>query len=316
MNATFASLEQASALPPRPLHLAIGMFDGVHLGHRAVVEAAVQSARRSGGLAAVLTFFPHPSALFRPEDPTPLIMPSATKARVLFQLGVEAVIEQPFTPEFARIAAGEFLPQVRRALPRLAGVYVGENWRFGRDRRGDVAFLVAEGRRLGVGVFSADRVSFDGEPISSTRIRTLLEAGEVAAANTLLGYTYFAEGAVAPGAGLGRKLGFPTLNLAWEPELRPRLGVYLVGVSGAKSALPLPAVANYGLRPTLGFDTRPRLESHVLGSCPFGAGDTLTVEWIKFLRPEQKFAGMDELRVQIARDVAAARAEFGLPAAD
>jgi riboflavin kinase / FMN adenylyltransferase len=310
MNATFASLEQAAALPPRPLHLAIGMFDGVHLGHRAVIEAAVQSARRSGGIAAVLTFFPHPSAIFRPENPTRLIMPSATKTRVLFQLGVDAVIEQPFTPEFAGIAAGEFLPHVRRVLPRLAGVYVGENWRFGRNRRGDVAFLVAEGRKLGLGVFSADRVNFDGEPISSTRIRGLLEAGEIETADALLGYTYFAEGVVVPGARLGRTLGFPTLNLTWEPELRPRLGVYLVRVSGVKSSTPLPAVANYGLRPTVGHDTRPRLESHVLGPCPFGEGDVLTVEWLKFLRPEQKFSSTDELRAQITRDVAAARAEF------
>lgn len=315
MNATFASLEQAAGLPPRPLHLAIGMFDGVHLGHRAVVEAAVQSARRSGGIAAVLTFFPHPSALFRPENPTRLIMPPAAKAHVLFQLGVEAVIEQPFTPEFARIEAADFLPHVRRVLPRLTGIYIGENWRFGRNRRGDAALLVAEGRRLGLGVFSADRVNFDGEPISSTRIRGLLEAGEIAAANELLGYTYFAEGVVAPGARLGRTLGFPTLNLAWEPELRPRLGVYVVRISGPKSPGPLPAVANYGLRPTVGLDHHPRLESHVLGPCPFGEGDALTVEWLRFLRPEQKFSGPEELRVQIARDVAAARAEFDLPLA-
>ena len=313
MNATFASLKQASALPPRPLHLAIGMFDGVHLGHRAVIEAAVQSARRSGGLAAVLTFFPHPSVLFRPDDPTPLIMPSATKARVIFQLGIDAVIEQPFTPDFAHITAGEFLPHVRGVLPHLAGIYVGENWRFGRDRHGDVPFLVAEGRRLGVGVFSADRVSFDGEPISSTRIRARLESGEIATANMLLGYTYFAEGTVAPGAGLGRKFGFPTLNLAWEPELRPRLGVYLVHVAGNKSSAPLPGVANYGVRPTIGSDLRPCLETHVLGPCPFGTGDTLTVEWLEFLRPERKFSGPDELRGQIARDVTAARAKFGLP---
>lgn len=314
MNTTFASLEQASVLPPRPLHLAIGMFDGVHLGHRAVVEAAVQSARRSGGLAAVLTFFPHPNTLFRPAAPTRLIMPPATKTRVLFQLGVDAVIEQPFTAEFARITAEEFLPYVRRALPQLAGVYVGENWRFGRDRRGDVPFLVREGRRLGLGVFSADRVSYDGEPISSTRIRGLLEAGDIATANTLLGYTYFAEGMVARGAGLGRTFGFPTLNLAWEPELRPRYGVYLVRVAGAGSAGPLAAVANYGLRPTVGQDTHPRLEVHLLEACPFGEGDILTVEWLRFLRTEQKFAGPEALRAQIACDVAAARAEFGLPA--
>jgi riboflavin kinase/FMN adenylyltransferase len=313
MNATFSSLEQAAALPRWPLHLAIGMFDGVHLGHRAVIEPAVQAARRSGGLAVVLTFFPHPSTLFRPENPTRLIMPPAAKARVLFQLGVDAVIEQPFTLEFARIAAEEFLPYLRQTLPTLARVYVGENWRFGRGRRGDVPFLVAEGRRLGLAVFSAPRVSLDGEPISSTRLRTLIGEGDIARANTLLGYNYFSEGVVVPGAHLGRELGFPTLNLGWEPEVPPRLGVYTARVSGAKSPVPLPAVANYGLRPTVENDAHPRLETHVLGPCPFGEGDTITVEWLRFLRPEKKFANAAELRAQIAQDVAAARADFGLP---
>jgi riboflavin kinase/FMN adenylyltransferase len=312
MNATFSSLEQAAALPPQPLHVAIGMFDGVHLGHRAVIEAAVQSAHSSGGLAVVLTFFPHPSALFRPENPTRLIMPPAAKTRVLFQLGVDAIIEQPFTMEFARIAAEEFLPQLRRTLPSLARIYVGENWRFGRGRRGDVPLLVAEGRRLGLAVFSAPRVNLDGEPISSTRIRALLECGEISAANALFGYTYFSAGVVAPGKRLGRGLGFPTLNLAWSPGQRPRLGVYTVRVSGVKSSTPLPGVANYGLRPTLEVASEPRLESHLLGACPFDAGDEITVEWLRFLRPEMKFAGVEALRAQIAQDRAAAAADFSL----
>ncbi|MDE3084292.1 MAG: riboflavin biosynthesis protein RibF [Verrucomicrobiota bacterium] len=315
LPATFSSLEEAAALPPRPLHLAIGMFDGVHLGHRAVIEAAVQSAHRSDGLAAVLTFFPHPSVLFRPQEPTRLIMPSATKARVLFQLGVEALIEQRFTREFSAITAEEFLPHLRRMLPRLAGIYVGENWRFGRGRRGDVNFLVAEARKHGLAVLSAPAVSLDGDPISSTRIRNLIEAGDVSGASALLGYTYFADGPVVAGERLGHKLGFPTLNLHWEPELRPRFGVYWVRVSGAKSAAMLPGVANYGLRPTIEQTTRPRLETHLLVPCPFSAGDTITVEWLRFLRPEQKFSTAEELRVQIARDVAAARVEFGLPPA-
>ena len=310
--AVFSSLE-TTRLPAQPLHLAIGMFDGVHLGHRAVIEAAVQSARSSGGLAVVLTFFPHPSALFRPENPTRLIMPPAAKARVLFQLGVDAVIEQPFTLEFARITAEEFLPHLRRTLPTLSRVYVGENWRFGRGRRGDIPFLVAEGRRLGLAVFSAPRVNLDGEPISSTRLRALIGEGDMAVANSLLGYNYFSEGVVVSGARRGRELGFPTLNLGWEPELQPRFGVYTGRVSGPKAPTPLPAVANYGLRPTVESDTHPRLETHVLGPCPFGEGDTITVEWLRFLRPEKKFADAGELRAQIAQDVAVARAEFGLP---
>jgi riboflavin kinase/FMN adenylyltransferase len=306
----FDGLDRA-ALPLKPLHLAIGMFDGVHLGHRAVIEAAVQSARRSGGVAAVLTFWPHPSALFRPANPTRLIMDTPTKLRVLGQLGVDAVITQPFSMDFARIEAEAFLPDLKRHLPGLAAVYVGENWRFGRGRRGDVALLNTEARKLGIDVFSAPSVNLDGAPINSTRIRSLLETGEIGAANNALGYSYFSEGIVTPGKRLGRTIGFPTLNLAWSPELRPRLGVYAVRISGAKLAASLPAVANYGLRPTVEQATEPRLEVHVLGSCPFDVGDPVTVEWLNFLRPEMKFASLDELRAQIGRDREAAAAWFG-----
>jgi riboflavin kinase/FMN adenylyltransferase len=297
-------------LPARPVHLAIGMFDGVHLGHRAVIEAAVQSARRSGGLAAVLTFWPHPSALFQPDRPRLLIMDTAVKTRLLLSLGADAVITQPFTPEYARIEAEDFLPHLKKHLPQLAAVYVGENWRFGRGRRGDIALLVAEAKKHGLTVFSAPRVSLDGEPISSTRIRGLLESGEIVAANAALGFSYFAEGLVIPGKRLGRTIEFPTLNLAWNPQLRPRFGVYAVTISGTKSAAPLPGVANYGLRPTVERSSEPRLEVHVLGACPFGEGDPVKVEWLKFLRPEAKFAGVEELRAQIGRDREAAAAWF------
>ncbi len=309
--AQYAGLENA-ALPPSPLHLAIGMFDGVHLGHRAVIEAAVQSARRCSGTAAVLTFSPHPSVIFRPTQPTRLIMDLANKARVLHRLGVDAMVVQPFTPEFAQLAAEEFIPWLKQRAPQLAAIYVGENFRFGRGRKGDIGLLVAEGRKHGLTVFSAPRVNFDGEPISSTRIRALLEAGDVAAANALFGYSYFAEGPVVPGKRLGRTIGFPTLNVAWAPDLRPRFGVYVVRVAGAKSVTALPGVANYGLRPTVEQAVEPLLEAHVLGECPFETGDLVTVKWLRFLRPEQKFSGVEELRAQIAKDRAEAAADFSL----
>jgi len=309
LPAQFLGLENAT-LSSRPLHLAIGIFDGVHLGHRAVIEAAVQSAHRESGQAAVLTFAPHPSTVLRPDNPTHLLMDRPAKARVLGGLGVESVITQPFTLEFAGIEAEEFLPWLKRKLPQLVAVYVGENWRFGRGRRGDIALLVAEGRKHRVNVFSAPRVNFDGEPISSSRIRSLVESGEMAAANTMLGFVYFAEGPITPGKKLGRMLGFPTLNIAWAPDLRPRFGVYVVRVSGIKSTAGLPGVANYGLRPTIEKTTEPRLEVHLLGECPYDAGDTVTVEWLQFLRPEMKFEGVGELRVQITHDRDAAAAYF------
>ncbi|PTY02506.1 riboflavin biosynthesis protein RibF [Opitutaceae bacterium EW11] len=293
-------------LPGRPLHLAIGMFDGVHLGHRAVIDAAIQSARRSGGLAGVLTFWPHPSTLFRPEAPTRLIVSPTVKTRLLIAAGVDVVITQEFTKDFAQIEAEAFLPHLKRFLPRLTSVYVGENWRFGHGRRGDIHMLVAEGRKHDVAVISAERINLNGEPISSTRIRECLQAGRIEEANALLGYTYFAEGVVTPGKSLGRDLGFPTLNVPWEPELQPKYGVYVVQVSGAKSAGKYAGVANYGLRPTVESSNEPRLEVHVLGPCPFAGGDRVQVEWLTFLRPELKFGSVQELTSQIALDRAQA----------
>ncbi len=309
--AQFQGLERV-ALPPKPTHVAIGIFDGVHLGHRAVIEGAVQSARHGGGVSAVLTFHPHPSVLIRPADPTRMILDLPLKISKLGMLGIEAVIVQAFTPEFAALEAESFIPYLKRHLPNLAGIYVGENFRFGRGRRGDVAMLVAEGRTQGIRVFSAPRVNLDGEPISSTRIRERIAQGDVKGAAALMGEAYSAEGVVVHGKHLGRTIGFPTLNLGWAPDLRPRYGVYAVRVSGSKSYGWLPAVANYGLRPTVEQSTEPRLEIHVLAPCPYGAGDPVRVEWVRFLRAERKFANLEELKAQISRDVSEALTEFSL----
>ncbi len=300
-------------LPTGPLHLAVGMFDGVHLGHQAVIESAVRSARWSGGLAGVLTFWPHPSALFHPARRARMLMSPALKTRVLAGLGADAIIVQPFTPEFAKITAEEFLPVLRARLPQLAGIYVGENWRFGAGRRGDVRLLLAEAAKQRVTVVSVPPIHCDGAVVSSSRIRAGLEAGRIEEVNQLLGYSYFAEGEVIPGRRLAGTLGFPTLNVAWEPELPPRFGVYAVRVAGAPAPAPLPAVANYGVKPTVAAAAgAPLLEAHILGACPWTIGSRITVDWLKFLRPEEKFAGVDALRAQIVRDVAGAREFFGL----
>lgn len=294
-----------------PLHLAIGMFDGVHLGHRVVIGAAVEAARKQGGVAAVLTFFPHPSVLFRPEDPTRLIQDLPTKVAVLESLGIEVVIAESFTLKLAQIAAEAFLPWLQTQLPRLKAVYTGENFRFGHQRRGDAALLTESGRQLGIEVNSVERLTADGATVSSTRIRQHLTAGEIEAANALLGYAYFSRGKVAAGKRLGRTLGFPTLNLDWAPDLRPRFGVYAVRVrSGDGGGPAFDAVANYGLRPTVENTTQPKLEVHVLGECPFGAESDVIVDWLRFLRPELKFGSVEELRRQIGQDRESARAFF------
>jgi riboflavin kinase/FMN adenylyltransferase len=290
-----------TVLPAQPSHLAIGMFDGVHLGHKSVIESAIHSARRSGGLAGVLTFWPHPSALFHPGNPTRLLMPPEMKRSVLARLGMDFLIEQNFSREFAQIDARDFVALLKRSLPQLSAVYVGENWRFGRGRTGDVAVLIVEAGRNGVEVFSAPRLNHNGAPISSSRIRELLAAGAIAEANALLGYSYFAEGVVERGRRLGRTIGFPTLNIAWEPESKPRYGVYAVEVPSGQGR-PLQGVANYGLRPTVEQTARPLLEVHLLENTSLTYGDRLTVNWLHFLRPEGKFDKVEALRAQIGLD--------------
>ena len=304
----FESLESVG-FPDKPLHLAVGMFDGVHLGHQAVIETAVQSAHASNGVAAVLTFWPHPSRLFNPKDPVNMIMSPEVKIDVLASHNIEYVIQQPFDKDFAAIEADQLVAHLKSCLPRLASIHVGSNWRFGKKRVGDIPMLVELGKQSGVHVISVERVSYDGEPISSTRIRKHLEDGEMEHANALLGDVYFSIGTVVEGKQMGAELGFPTLNLPWSPELKPPHGVYCVEVEGNVGGSPVKArgVANYGVRPTVGETEHPLLEVHLLDFCPFTTGQLLKVRWYKHLRSEKKFEGLEALKDQIASDVEEAR---------
>lgn len=305
-----ASTENFEALSrlEAELHLAIGVFDGVHLGHKSVVESAVLSARRAQGVSAVLTFDPHPSRLFRPDNPTRLILPIQAKVALLHAVGIDCVICKQFDQAFASIPAEEFLGHLKGYMPTLKSVYVGENFEFGRKRSGNVSTLVETGRALGVAVFSAERIQHNGEPISSTRIREALQAGQIAEVNDLLGYNYFSSGRVVAGARLGRKIGFPTLNLPWEPECLPRFGVYSLRFRQAESAAWEAGVGNYGVKPTVAeADQSPALEVHGLESTQLGLDDAIEVEWLQFIRPEQKFDSIDQLKAQIAKDCDIAR---------
>lgn len=284
------------------LHLAIGVFDGVHLGHKAVIESAIFSGKRSG-VSGVLTFDPHPSQLFRPDNPTRLIMPIADKVRMLHGIGVDCVICKHFDMEFASIPAGDFLARLKQSLPTLKSIYVGENFRFGQKRAGDVSTLIETGKELGLAVFSADRIKHNGDPISSTRIRGELEAGRIVEVNDLLGYNYTSSGEIVSGSQLGRTIGFPTLNLPWSPECEPKYGVYFVNFRKADSSEWLPAVANYGVKPTVDDQPQtPGIEVHGLEESDLGPGDKIAVEWLSFIRPEQKFESLDALKAQISKD--------------
>ena len=312
---SFVSVTNFDRLPAfsGPVHLAVGMFDGVHLGHREVLGLAVRNAKATGGVAGVLTFDPHPSRVFRPESPTLLLVDAAQKDELLAGAGLDFVVHHRFDREFAAMPAEEFLPWLRARVPGLAAVYVGENFRFGQRRAGDAALLVSQGKACGVHVFAANRVEADGERVSSTRIRRLVAEGRVDEAAALLGYEYYGEGPVVSGRRLGRTIGFPTLNVFWNPELRPAYGVYAVHLRGPDGVW-RDGIANYGVRPTVeNLPVTPQLEVHLFASAAevtaagFGDGARVRVSLRRFLRPEMKFASLDALKGQIQADCAAAR---------
>ena len=309
----FTGLKE-TAFPAKPLFLAVGMFDGVHLGHQAVIETAVQSAQAANGVSGVLTFWPHASRLFNPSDPVKMIMTPEIKAGALGAHDIEYMIQQPFNKDFSAIEAKDFVAHLKHHLPNLQSIHVGSNWRFGSKRLGDIAMLVELGRAAGVHVINVERVYYDGEAISSTRIRKHLASGEMELANALLGDVYFSIGTVVSGKNLGSKIGFPTLNLPWSRELNPPYGVYCVDVEGEKDGktVLLKGVANFGIRPTVEEVNEPVLEVHVLEDCPFVEGDQLKVRWFHFLRQEMKFGGVDSLKEQIGRDVNEAQRYWGI----
>lgn len=311
----FLSLQEAQLPADKELHLAIGMFDGVHLGHQAVIETAIHSARRTGGIAAVLTFSPHPSHLFRPEAPVLQILTKDQKSKALYDLGIDALLIRLFEPNFAAIPATDFLPHLKNELPGLHALYIGEHFRFGKGRSGDVPLLIESGKTLKINTFSIPQLHYNGETISSTRIRAALTTGDITLANDLLGRSYTPEGTVTEGAKRGRTLGFPTLNLPWEAELKPQYGVYAVQVrkttTDKSQATPWEAaVANFGLRPTVGDLKEPLLEVHVLNPTALTYGDRVEVAFHNFLRPEAKFTSLETLKKAIAHDAARAKAFF------
>jgi riboflavin kinase/FMN adenylyltransferase len=295
----------------KPLHLAIGAFDGVHLGHRAVLHSAREAARADGGLVGVLTYDPHPSKVLRPESAVPLIFTRAQKDERLTEAGAQVVHHEPFDRAHASIAAADFPRWLQQTFPRLKSLHVGANFQYGRGRAGHGETLIAQGTAEGLGVRLVAAVRLGDETVSSSRIRQCLVTGELDLANAMLHRPYEAEGVIIGGRRLGRTLGFPTVNVAWEPELKPAYGVYAVEVIFQGEALP--AVANYGQRPTVeSGPVAPLLEAHVLRGAAPTTGDAVRVRWIRRLRAEQKFADLAALQAQISKDSAQARQALGL----
>lgn len=301
------SISELSTVPG-PVYLAIGVFDGVHLGHRAVIEHALHDARRSNGTAVVVTFDPHPMRVLRPEKAPRLITATRHKLQLVCALGVEHLLVVPFTKDFAATPPGEFVRQLHACCRPLREICVGHEWSFGRDRAGNLTLLKSIGDELGFDEVGVRAVQVDGEIVSSTLIRAAIEAGDLDRAARFLGRKYSILGTVVHGDGIGRKLGFPTANLSAHNEQFPPNGVYVVQALLGGNGDTLPGVVNIGVRPTIEHSSGERtLELHLLDFTGDLYGRDIEVIFQKHLRPEKRFDGIEELRAQIDRDVAEAR---------
>lgn len=285
------------------MHLALGVFDGVHLGHQEVIRRAVEAAATDGGTAGVLTFDPYPLRVLAPEKaPARLLASLDHKARILEPLGVGFLLALPFDRERAAVEAGDFVRELVAGGART--ISAGEDWRFGRQRLGDRTVLGRLSGELGFRFEAVPPVMKDGERISSTRIRQAIRDGNLDAAEAMLGRRYTVAGRVAEGKRLGRKLGFPTANIEQGEEQYPPEGVWAVRVALADGWRD--GVANLGRRPTVGGGDRS-LEVHLLDFEGNLYGHWLEVDFRERIRGEQCFGSLDELKSGIARDLISAR---------
>jgi riboflavin kinase/FMN adenylyltransferase len=288
--------------------VAIGNFDGVHRGHKAVIEAArVQQhmiPQKSRTLA--LTFEPHPRTFFKPDEPVFRITPETVKLRLLAGSGlVDGAVVLAFNRELASLTAEEFVAKVLVEWLAIAGVAIGHDFHFGKQRQGTPEFLQDAGKRHGFAVEIVPALNDDGAPVSSGKIREALAAGDIARANGLLGHPWFVAGEVVHGEKRGRELGFPTANIRLDSSCRLRHAIYAVrAYVGGKG---YDAVASYGRRPQ--FDNgAPLLETYLFDFAGDLYGQEMTVEFAGFIREEAKFDSLDALVAQMNRDSEQARA--------
>ncbi len=301
-------LDGGSTVPP---HLAggivaLGNFDGFHLGHQAVVGRAVARARAEGRPALVATFDPHPVRHFRP-DTAPFRLTTLDQRQGLFAgAGVDAMVVFHFDGDLARVSAEQFIADRLHANLQVAGVVTGEDFTFGKGKSGDVGLLATRGGVHGFVAQTVGAVTLDGEPVSSTRIRDALRGGDPRTAARLLTRPFTIEGVVQHGDKLGRTIGYPTANVDMGKYLRPAYGIYAV-TGRLSDGRVLKGAANLGIRPT--FDPpKELLEPYFFDFADDLYGQTIEVALIEYLRPEAKFDGLDALTSQMERDCARARA--------
>jgi riboflavin kinase/FMN adenylyltransferase len=298
--------------------LAIGNFDGVHLGHQSVIGEARLLARAMSAPSAVLTFEPHPRRFFRPDDRKFELTPAAAKRREIVALGVDALIMPHFDAAFAAIPAERFVTEIVFGALGARHVAVGYDFVFGKGRAGDAALLRRLGAEAGVGVTVVDAVrSAGGEVYSSTEIRGHLREGRVRDAARLLGRLWEIEGEVLHGDERGRQIGFPTANVDPGAYVEPAYGVYAVwaGIPDGERVDWRPAVVNIGRRPTFkAADAGITVEVHIFDYSGDLYGRMLRVALVEFIRPEMKFDGLDAIKAQIAKDCETARDILGAAA--
>ncbi|MBV8913990.1 MAG: bifunctional riboflavin kinase/FAD synthetase [Acetobacteraceae bacterium] len=298
------------ALPEalRGATVALGNFDGVHRGHAHLLKAA--HGARPGAKLAVLTFEPHPRQLFRPEDPPFRLTLSAERAEALRALGVQVLYELRFDRAFSDLSAAQFVDEVLQAGVGAAHLACGPDFAFGHRRGGNVTYLADRAEALGIGLSVVPKLADEQGPISSTRIRRLLQDGYPERAAADLGRPWAVRGVVSHGDKRGRTIGFPTANLPLGAHLEPARGVYAVSARLPDGSV-VPGVANIGRRPTVDEGLESRVEAHLFDWEGDLYGQEIAVALHEYLREERRFASFDELRQQIMADAAQARAALG-----
>ena len=299
------SISELSRLPG-PLFLAIGAFDGVHLGHQAVISTSARHAREAGGTPVVVTFDPHPAKVLRPNTAPHLLTATQHKIALIRELGVGHLLVKNFDRQFAATPPEDFVQQLVAHAKPLREICVGHEWSFGKGRAGNLALLKKLGTTCDFDVVGVQAVTVNGEVVSSTAIRRAVADGDLVKATQMLGRENTILGTVKTGERLGRKLGFPTANLSAHSEQFPPNGVY--AAEARLAGVLYRGVANLGYRPTVSAGKPERLlELHLFDLNRDIYGEEIEVRFLRYLRPEQKFENVEALAAQIARDVAQAR---------
>jgi riboflavin kinase/FMN adenylyltransferase len=295
---------------PRGCVATIGNFDGLHVGHQAIIREVIDRARETQRSSAVITFHPHPLSIVAPDRVPKQIVTLSQKEEIIRAMGVDALLVIPFTHEFSRWTADRFIEEFLVRALQVFEVHIGRDFSFGAGRQGNLAKLQAAGARLRFGVRGIDEVRIRGIRVSSSLVRDAITKGAMRAVRMALGRTYSIDGRVVPGRRLGRKIGFPTVNVDPANELYPRGGVYITTSRFESFAPCFESVTNIGVRPTLYENYALTIESHILDFDSNVYGDIVRLYFHELLRREQQFRSALELNNQIRLDVERSRRYF------